>query len=119
MPTAPRQYKPPGAPSRADAERLWMSRRDGRHKLYNMKEWRGKNGIRKRRLDEEPLCRICLQEGEYIDGVWHQKLTPATEVDHIEPHHGDIGKFLDYDNTQSLCKIHHSRKTIGEAHGIK
>ena len=39
---------------------------------------------------------------------------PATEVDHIEPHGGDMVKFWDCEKWQALCKSHHSRKTAKE-----
>ena len=35
------------------------------------------------------------------------KLTPATVVDHIEPHRGDQVLFWDTANWQPLCKVHH------------
>lgn len=39
--------------------------------------------------------------------------TAATDVDHIEPHHGDVEKFF-AGPFQSLCHRHHSQKTAGE-----
>ena len=74
--------------------------------MYNMTEWRcPRTGIRGQRLRLEPLCRICSHV--------HVR-TVATEVDHITPHKGDMTLFLDLENTQSLCKSHHSRKTALE-----
>lgn len=74
--------------------------------MYNMTEWRcPRTGIRAQRLRVEPLCRECR-----ID---HRSVM-AAEVDHITPHKGDINLFLDFENTQSLCKSHHSRKTATE-----
>lgn len=58
--------------------------------------------VRKMYLNENPLCVECLNEGH---------ITPATTVDHIEPHKGDYNKFWDEDNMQSLCESCHNRKT--------
>ena len=63
---------------------------------------------RKRYLAANPICVECDKEG---------RLTPATEVDHIEPHKGDYDKFWDESNWQSLCKSHHSSKTAREDGG--
>src|SRR5581483_10226893 len=65
--------------------------------------------LRAQRLAQEPLCRMCLKEGRY---------TPATTVDHIEPHRGSWALFATYHNTQSLCPSHHSSaKQQIEKHG--
>ena len=80
--------------------------------MYNDKRWRGTEktkGLRQVRLDDEPLCRECKKANV---------LTVATDVDHIIPHRGDWGLFLDYDNTQSLCHACHSRKTTKEGQGF-
>jgi len=50
-------------------------------------------------LNLNPLCAICLKMG---------RTTPATIVDHKEPHKGDYNKFWDSDNWQSLCASCHS-----------
>lgn len=64
---------------------------------------------RDRFLRSHPLCVMCLEEGE---------LTPATIVDHIKPHRGDMSLFWDASNWQPLCKRHHdSTKKIIEAGG--
>jgi 5-methylcytosine-specific restriction protein A len=55
-----------------------------------------------------PLCRPCLQEG---------RITPADEVDHIIPHHGDMALFWDRDNWQSICRPCHEAKTAREQTG--
>lgn len=108
MPYAPPTFRPNAVGTVTDKEKAWASRRDGRHALYNLWQWRGPKGIRRMRLDADPLCVECLKEKRY---------TAATEVDHIEPHGGDMDKFLDYDNTASLCKSCHSRKTMREQSG--
>lgn len=84
------------------------ARRDqrGRH-LYNSWKWRK---ARRAFLDGEPLCRHCTKNG---------KVTPANEVDHIEPHKGDEDLFWNVDNWQPLCKPCHQRKTYQEDGALK
>ena len=52
-----------------------------------------------------PLCVHCERDG---------KVTPAEELDHKDPHRGDMDLFWDPDNHQGLCKSCHSRKTATE-----
>lgn len=68
-------------------------------RLYKDNRWRGKHGVRARRLAAEPICRMCHKTG---------RITVATVVDHIEGHKGDPALFFDYGNTQSLCAPHHN-----------
>lgn len=49
-------------------------------------------------LLKHPLCRMCRDTG---------KVVPATVVDHIKPHRGDMALFWDSSNWQPLCKWHH------------
>ncbi len=60
-------------------------------------------------LRESPLCVHCERDG---------RLTPATEVDHIAPHGGDMKLFWDKDNWQGLCRKCHSTKTALEDGGF-
>ena len=53
-------------------------------------------------LRAHPLCCYCLKTGQ---------LTPATDVDHITPHKGDLTLFWDRTNWQPLCGLCHKRKT--------
>ena len=53
-------------------------------------------------LQRNPLCEECRRAG---------KLTPATVVDHIVPHRGDMRLFWDKTNWQPLCKDCHDHKT--------
>lgn len=77
------------------------------HYLYNRKAWKQ---LRLDHLARHPLCVYCQREG---------KLTPATVVDHIQPHKGNIDLFLDSKNLQSLCKVHHdSSKQRAEARQV-
>ena len=50
-------------------------------------------------LSEHPLCVECVK----LD-----KVVPATVVDHIVPHRGDMGLFWQQDNWQPLCATCHS-----------
>jgi 5-methylcytosine-specific restriction endonuclease McrA len=90
-----------------------MSRADARseeaqayRRWYKRATWAR---LRLWRLNIEPLCRMCADEGE---------TTPADTVDHVEPHKGDWSLFIDPDNTQSLCaRCHSERKQRQEIHG--
>ncbi|MCG1029300.1 HNH endonuclease [Virgibacillus halodenitrificans] len=53
-------------------------------------------------LIRNPLCQHCIDRGDTV---------PATEVDHITPHRGNMKLFWDPNNHQGLCKSCHSRKT--------
>jgi 5-methylcytosine-specific restriction protein A len=74
-------------------------------KIYNNR-WRKAS---KAYLKDNPLCVHCKKE---------DRLTPATEVDHIIPHGGDMKLFWDKSNWQSLCKKCHSKKTALEDGGF-
>ena len=56
-------------------------------------------------LKRHPLCFSCLEGGV---------TTPATVVDHVVPHRGDMVLFWEKLNWQSLCKQHHDKKTAKE-----
>ena len=87
-------HKPAKAPRRASAEyQGW----------YSLPVWT--DGLRPAQLLREPFCRECAKRG---------LRTRATVVDHIVPHRGDWGKFIDPANHQSLCKPCHDRKTARE-----
>ncbi len=60
-------------------------------------------------LRAHPLCAECERQG---------KLTPATEVDHIQPHRGNKQLFWDERNWQGLCHNCHSKKTATEDGGF-
>ena len=70
------------------------------HKVYD-RRW---DRVSKIRLSREPLCRSCGKQGLVV---------AATESDHIMPLSQGGAKY-DLDNTQSLCKPCHSRKTMNE-----
>jgi 5-methylcytosine-specific restriction protein A len=62
---------------------------------------------RERYLAEHPLCVYCMGMG---------KVTPATVVDHIIPHRGDMDLFWDEGNWQALCSPHHDSTKKREEH---
>ena len=72
-------------------------------KLYSNARWRK---LRLMHLRRHPLCVQCQAEGI---------TTPATQVDHITPHDGNIALMYDVSNLQGLCATHHSRKTAAES----
>lgn len=85
-------------PDQQDKIRAAADRQNLRALPTNSRYWRR---IRQMQLAHEPLCRHCQREGLIV---------PANEVDHID---GDSAN-NDADNLQSLCKRHHSRKTMQE-----
>jgi 5-methylcytosine-specific restriction endonuclease McrA len=72
--------------------------------LYNHR-WRKE---RKHYLALNPLCCYCLKQG---------KVTPATVVDHITPHKGDLNLFWDANNWQPMCKHCHDSVKQSEERG--
>ena len=74
-------------------------------KLYGTKAWKN---IRHNQLLKEPLCFMCRQDGFF---------RPASVVDHVIPHKGNLDLFYGGE-LQSLCKYHHdSTKQILERTG--
>ena len=73
-------------------------------RLYNTRRWKR---LRIMQLAKDPWCVDCLKDDIYI---------PAIDVDHITPHRGDVSLFFG-GPLQSLCHIHHSRKTASEVFG--
>ena len=74
--------------------------------LYGSTAWRN---LRASVLSEEPLCRMCDQQG---------RVTAATVVDHVREHKGDRKLFFDRENLQPLCASCHSgRKRVQDRHG--
>ncbi|MEG0429008.1 MAG: HNH endonuclease signature motif containing protein [Hydrogenoanaerobacterium sp.] len=60
-------------------------------------------------LAEHPWCAECAK---------HNRQTPATEVDHKQPHCGDMKLFWDITNWQPICHSCHSAKTAKENGGF-
>lgn len=72
---------------------------------YGLMRWKNR---RKAQLIKHPLCKRCLDRSV---------VTPATVVDHVEPHHGDWHKF-EFGVLQSLCApCHDSVKRTVESRG--
>lgn len=63
---------------------------------YKTAAWRR---LRLWQLKREPLCRFCKREG---------LVTAGRVVDHITRHRGDMEKFFDKSNLQTLCDSCHS-----------
>lgn len=59
-------------------------------------------------LRQHPLCAMCQEDGH---------LTPASVVDHIKPHRGDLALFWDESNWQPLCATHHNSTKQREERG--
>jgi 5-methylcytosine-specific restriction protein A len=57
-------------------------------------------------LNDHPLCAECRRQG--------RPPQPATCVDHVTPHRGDLRLFWNQKNWQGLCASCHSRKTLQE-----
>lgn len=64
---------------------------------------------RKRFLLQHPLCVHCESLG---------RITAATIVDHIVPHHGNVELFWKQDNHQSLCKCCHDGWKAQQEHQL-
>ena len=75
--------------------------------LYDSARWKR---MRTYQLQLHPLCKYCAELG---------RVTPATIVDHIEPHKGDVNKFW-LGKLQSLCdSCHKSTKAFLELNGYR
>lgn len=68
-------------------------------------QWRK---YRQQYLRAHPLCVLCMTR---------HVVTPATVVDHIIPHKGNMTLFWDDKNHQGLCESCHNRKTLAEDMG--
>jgi 5-methylcytosine-specific restriction endonuclease McrA len=64
--------------------------------------------MRRAQLSREPLCQRCLS---------FEIITAARHADHVIPHRGNEGLFLNSGNLQSLCISCHSFKTMAEQKG--
>lgn len=104
MPRKPkRPCRYPGCPNLSDGvycevHRALFARENAASRGYGS-QWRT---ARARFLRSHPLCAECMKHGN---------LTPATVVDHIIPHRGDMKLFWDESNWQALCESCHNHKT--------
>jgi 5-methylcytosine-specific restriction protein A len=104
MPDKARRYQAPK--TSAKVFKPTRGKRPSAHKQGYTRQW---SVFRLNWLSDHPLCVKCLEQGLYVS---------ATEVDHIVPHCGDMEKFWDESNVQSLCEPCHSRKTATEDGGF-
>ncbi|MEM6907186.1 MAG: HNH endonuclease signature motif containing protein [Pseudomonadota bacterium] len=96
MADQPPVFRPPG----------WKPRKPWqRRETYRDPRLRGRAGQRMRAqvLAEEPLCRVCLNEGKRVQ---------ATVVDHIKPL--AFGGSESRSNKQALCQPCHDLKSKAE-----
>jgi 5-methylcytosine-specific restriction enzyme A len=106
MPTRPPVHKPyPQRERRLPALVVQQKRTSARVRGYT---WRWEKA-RAAFLARRPLCAHCERE---------HRFTPATVVDHVEPHRGNDELFWDQTNWQPLCKPHHDAKTAREDGGF-
>lgn len=101
MPVRPKGLKA----KTVQANRVEPERKTAYARGYNSK-WRKARALF---LQQHPLCVHCEKEN---------RITPATDLDHIIPHKGDMSLFWDQTNWQPLCKSCHSRKTVTEDGGF-
>ncbi|HEY1599708.1 MAG TPA: HNH endonuclease signature motif containing protein [Pirellulales bacterium] len=105
MPHLPPTHRPLSRAAQANTRAQYDRDRGGdpRRAFYSSRAWRR---ARLAHLRGEPLCRECAAQG---------RDTAAAEVDHILPRDPRFpDRDLDPGNLQSLCKKHHSQKTMRE-----
>ena len=84
--------------ARSDRKRRGTARQRGYDTLWQK--------VRDQHLLTQPLCVSCKADGLTV---------VAQDVDHIVPFKGvDDPRRLDSGNLQSLCRVHHGRKTARE-----
>lgn len=95
MPNAPLTFRPPWLPAttirREQSKAHDEHRGSARERGYTTR-W---DKARKHYLMIHPLCACCQAQG---------MVHPATVVDHVEPHKGDMVKFWNSSNWQPLCE---------------
>jgi 5-methylcytosine-specific restriction protein A len=107
MPEMPRFMSARG--STTDRRRVYdRERRDNRpwRGWYKLAAWLRR---REHQLREKPLCERCAREGI---------VTAATVANHIEPHRGDWGKFIN-GRLESTCKPCHDSVIQSEERATK
>jgi 5-methylcytosine-specific restriction protein A len=102
MPIRPPQHKPLWYKPVTERKKESDERRGTAHERGYGHKWRK---ARESFIKANPLCVECAK-ADIVE--------PATVVDHIIPHKGDIKLFWDRKNWQPLCKQHHDRKTMNE-----
>lgn len=102
MPTRPTTFRPKVGPGSNADRRQRASAYEARRyaesetkRLYGTARWQS---VRASQLREEPLCRLCAEDGRVV---------PAVVCDHVHPHRGNVESFW-AGPFQSLCKSCHS-----------
>jgi 5-methylcytosine-specific restriction protein A len=98
MPFKPPSFRPSHLPSRAEQDR---ERGSARQRGYDSRWEKARLAF----LAEHPLCVTCEAKGI---------IEPATVVDHVIPHRGNVDLFWDPGNWQALCVACHNAKTKAE-----
>lgn len=75
------------------------------NRFYFRARWRK---VRALHLQQEPFCRECRKEGRLVE---------ANIVDHIIPRDHGGSEYEDH-NLQTICRNHHSRKSMLERKAI-
>jgi 5-methylcytosine-specific restriction enzyme A len=102
LPSKPLVHSPVGAKSAAEVKRELDRRRPSAARRGYGPRWRR---ARAAHLARHPLCVRCAAAG---------RLAPATVVDHVVPHRGDLTLFWNKANWAALCKRCHDAKTARE-----
>ena len=87
----PRQFQAPWFPSRQQSREQHDQRRGTATSRGYGAEWQR---ARLQHLNANPLCVCCLANGV---------VEPASMVDHVVPHKGDMNVFWKSEDWQSLC----------------
>lgn len=100
MPSKPNIHKPfkKAAKVFKPASESWREDKTTSQRGYGSKWQSARKGF----LAKHPECAECFRNG---------KIKPATVVDHIKPHRGDMVLFWLRSNWQALCKRCHDQKT--------
>lgn len=98
MPTAPKQFRPPGRPqNEKEIKRAYDREHEEDRSFYWSTPWRK---FRAWFLGQHPLCEWCQAEGRYES---------ATEVDHRIPRRDRPDLAFDENNCRAGCKPCHAR----------
>ena len=104
MPSRPSTHKPHSRKAKAHKPKE-QERQSSAQRGYGYRWQQARAGY----LAKHPLCVICKAKGA---------IEPATDLDHIVPHKGDMDLFWDRANWQGLCHPCHSAKTAREDGGF-
>lgn len=105
MPKRPDSFKPSWL-SKAKPKQAQSGRTSENRHIYNSTRWRKLSAAHKR---AHPLCVECEKKGFVV---------PVKVTDHIVPINNG-GDPWDWKNLQSMCNMHHNKKSGREAHANK